>query len=240
MRRPAMSGETALVTGGTRGIGWAIARYLAESGASVCIAGRNEELLRRREAELQEISPGSFAKVCDVRDEIAQLDLFKSLREQFRKLDVCVPNAGVAHLGSITTTELADWQRDIDTNLTGLFLTMREALRWMKEYNEGVILPVLSQASKQAFELRASYCASKWGGLGLVESARIEARKHNVRVTALLPASVATDFQAGNPSGTDWMLGADDVAEAVGYALSVSERVELPELWLRCWKKKRK
>lgn len=232
-----LEGKTALVTGGNRGIGLAIARALASAGAVVGICGRNEKTLEVSAKELGARTLGAWGKVCDVRSESQQEDFFAEARKRFSKLDICVPNAGGATLASLTETKLEDWNKDIETNLTGTFLTMRAAMRWMKESGCGVILPVLSQAARVAFETRAAYCASKWGALGLVECARLEAKKYNVRITALLPASVATDFQAGNPMGMDWMLSSEDVAEAALYALSVSERVGLPEVLIRCLKK---
>lgn len=236
-----LEGKTAIVTGGNRGIGWAIAHALAKAGARVGICGRNTETLQSRAKELDSITAGAWSMVCDVRSEKQQEKFFVEAKKRFSKLDICVPNAGEATLGSLTQTKLEDWNRNIESNLTGTYLTMRLALLWMKETGGGgVILPVISQTGKVAFELRAGYCASKWGAMGLVECARLEAKKYGVRLTSLLPASVATDFQANNPMGTDWMLSAEDVADAVLYALSVSDRVELPELWLKCWKKSEK
>lgn len=232
-----LEGKNALVTGGSKGIGLAIARALASAGARVGICGRNAETLRVAAEELDALTPGAWWRACDVRNETAQKSFFDEARIHFERLDVCVPNAGEATLASVTATETEDWNRDIETNLTGTFFTVREAMRWMKDNGGGVILPVLSQASKVAFENRAAYCASKWGALGLIECARMEGKKHGIRFTSLLPASVATDFQKDNPSGMDWMLSSDDIAHAALFALSVSDRVELPEIWMRCRKK---
>lgn len=233
-----LEGKTALVTGGNRGIGLAVARALAGAGARVGIAGRNAETLAARARELEALAPGAWGKTCDVRREDEQEALFAEARRRWGRLDICVPNAGEATLASLTQTTVADWTRDIETNLTGTFLTLRGAMRWMKETGGGgTILPILSQAARVPFELRAAYCSSKWGALGLVECARLEAKKLNIRITAILPASVATDFQGGNPMGTDWMMEPQDVAEAALYALSVSDRVELPEILLRCARK---
>ena len=230
--------QTALVTGGNRGIGKAIAVALARAGARVGITGRNASTLAETAAELEALTPGAWWKVCDARSEEEQKAVFVEARRRFGKLDIAVPNAGEATLAKVTETALPDFRRDIETNLTGVFLTIRESMIWMKETGGGTILPILSQASKVPFTMRGAYCASKWGALGLVEVARLEGKEHGIRFTALLPASVATDFQAGNPHGTDWMLQADDVADAVLYALSVSDRVELPEILMRCRKKK--
>ncbi len=233
-----LKGKTALITGGNRGIGFAIARALAEHGAKVGICGRNAQTVSECARELEKLSSGSWGAVCDVRSEPDQTAFFAAAKKQFEKLDICVPNAGEATLGSITQTSLADWNTNIESILTGTFLTMKAAILWMKETKTpGAILPVVSQAGKVGFELRAGYCAAKWGSLGLIECARMEAKKYGIRITSLLPASVATDFQAKNPMGTDWMMTADDIAEAALYALTASDRVDLNELWLRCWKK---
>ena len=234
---PDLSGKRALVTGGNRGIGKAIALALARAGARVAICGRNEETLAGTAALLDGLTPGAFWKAVDVRREDRQLALFQEVRERFGGLDICVPNAGEATLATALDTGLGDWNRDIETNLTGVFITCREALRMMKEQGSGWIIPIVSQAGKKPFLLRAAYCASKWGALGFTKCLALEAAQYNVRVTAVCPASVATDFQKGNPRGTDWMMEASDVAACVLYLLGLSEKVEIEEIVLKTRKK---
>jgi NAD(P)-dependent dehydrogenase (short-subunit alcohol dehydrogenase family) len=237
IRRPDLSGLRALVTGGNRGIGKAIALALASSGARVAICGRNEKTLAATADLLNAATPGAFCQPADVRSEEEQRALFNEIRERFGGLDICVPNAGEATLATVLDTSLADWHRDIGTNLTGVFLTCREALKMMKDQGSGWILPIVSQAGKRAFLLRAAYCASKWGALGFTKCLALEAAQYNVRVTAICPASVATDFQKDNPRGTDWMMEADDVAACVLYLLGLSDRVEIEEIVLKTRKK---
>lgn len=232
--------KTALVTGGNRGIGKSIALALARAGAKVAICGRNEETLTATTETLNRETGGAFWKVVNVRSEEQQVDLFREIRERYGRLDICVPNAGEATLASTLETSLADWNRDIETNLTGVFITCREALKMMKAQMSGAIIPIISQAGTRAFLLRAAYCASKWGALGFTKCLALEAKEYNVRVTAVCPASVATDFQKDNPRGTDWMMHADDVAECVLYLLSLSERVEIDEIILRTHKRSAK
>lgn len=230
-----LDGRTALVTGGNRGIGLAVAMALAERGARVAITGRREQTLAEAAAELNKRTPGAWFQVCDVRSEEQQQLVFQRIRNDWGKLDICVPNAGVAALAAASRTTLEQWQADIDTNLTGTFLTCRGALQLMIETKTaGSILPVISQAGKVPFELRASYCASKWGTLGFTKCLAMEAKKHGVRVTAICPASVATDFQADNPRGTDWMLKPEDVAEMICFVLNQPGRVEYEEIVIRC------
>jgi NAD(P)-dependent dehydrogenase (short-subunit alcohol dehydrogenase family) len=232
--------NTALVTGGNRGIGRSIALALARAGARVAICGRNEETLAATAEELNRETPGAFWKVVDVRNEDQQKDLFREIGERYGHLDICVPNAGEATLASAAETSLTDWNRDIETNLTGVFITCREALNLMKSGMSGAIFPIISQAGTKPFLLRAAYCASKWGALGFTKCLALEAKEFNIRVTAICPASVATDFQKDNPRGTEWMMRADDVAECILYLLGLSDRVEIDEIILRVRKKSAK
>ena len=240
MQKLNLKGRTALVTGGNRGIGKAIALALAEAGARVCVSGRNEETLAETAELLNRAAEGAFWKVADVRSEEAQKELFREIRSQFGSLDISIPNAGEATLSTVSETSLADWNRDIETNLTGLFITCRESFNMMKEREAGTIIPIISQAGTKAYLLRAAYCASKWGALGFTKCLALEAKEYNVRVTAVCPASVATDFQKDNPRGTDWMMEANDVAECVLYLLGLSEKVEIDEIILRVRKRSAK
>lgn len=237
---PDLNGTTALVTGGNRGIGKAIALALARAGAQVCVSGRKKRILDATVKELNQYTPGAFARTADVRSEAELKSLFKEIKHRFGQLDICVPNAGEATLATVLDTSLKDWQRDIETNLTGVFLTCREALKMMQNQRSGWIIPIISQAGKKPFRLRAAYCASKWGALGFTKSLALEAKDYNVRVTAVCPASVATDFQKNNPRGTDWMMEADDVAQCVLYLLSLSEKVEIEEIVLKTRLKSKK
>ena len=240
MLNPDLTGRTALVTGGNRGIGKAIALALAGAGARVCISGRNERTLAETAELLNERTEGAFWTVADVRSEEEQIALFSEIKERFGQLDICVPNAGEATLADVADTSLDDWRRDVETNLTGVFITSREALRMMKEEGAGAIIPIISQAGKKPFRLRAAYCSSKWGALGFTNCLALEAKESGIRVTAVCPASVATDFQKDNPRGTDWMMDAEDVADCVLYILGLSDRVEIDEIVLRTRRKSTK
>jgi len=230
-----LEGQTALVTGGNRGIGRAVALALARAGARVAITGRNAGTLEKTAADLESLADGAWWKICDVRSESEQEAVFREIRGRWGRLNICVPNAGGAILAAASETSLDDWNRDIETNLTGTFLTSREALRLMRETKTpGAILPIISQAGKVPFEKRAAYCASKWGALGFAKCLAMEAKRDRVRVTAICPASVATDFQANNPAGMDWMLEADDIAETVLHILRQPDRIEIEEITIRC------
>ena len=232
-----LSGQTALVTGGNRGIGRSIALRLAQRGAKVCVTGRNRQVLAEAGEELQALSPGSFALRCDVSSRKEQLSVFSDIREHWEDLDICVPNAGEATLATATETTIEQWRRDIDTNLTGLYITATEAMKMMRERERGTIIGIVSKAGKTAFLLRAAYCASKWGALGFLKCLALEGKKCGVKVTALCPASVATDFQKNNPAGTDWMMSPEAVADAVEYILSLERNAWIDEMLISVWKK---
>jgi short-subunit dehydrogenase len=163
--------------------------------------------------------------------------MFVEIKKRFGRLDLCVPNAGEATLACATETSLEQWNRDIETNLTGLYITSIEALKIMKKQNSGNIIAIVSKAGKSAFFLRAAYCASKWGALGFLKCLALEAKNYDVKVTALCPASVATDFQKDNPAGMDWMMPAETVAESVEYILSLDKNSYIDEIVLSTWKK---
>ncbi|MBP7654088.1 SDR family NAD(P)-dependent oxidoreductase [Candidatus Dependentiae bacterium] len=232
-----LNGKYALVTGGGRGIGKSIAIELAKNNASVCITGRNAETLKAAENELKQYSKNSFSMVCDVRSVEQQMSVFEKIKKCYGRLDICIPNAGEATLASATETSLENWKRDIDTNLTGLFITSTEALKMMKEQKNGNIIGIVSKAGTSAFLLRAAYCASKWGARGFLKCLAIEAKNYNVKVTSLCPASVATDFQKNNPAGMDWMMSAQEVAAAVIYILNLEDNAYIDELVLSTWMK---
>lgn len=227
-----LEGKTALVTGGNRGIGRAIATSLAQAGARVAICGRDKKTLKETTEILNDKYDGSFYRQVDVRSEKQQEELFEQIKTKFNSLDISVPNAGRATLATASETSLEDWNKDIETNLTGLFITSKLSLKMMKKQDSGYILPIVSKAGKKAFKLRASYCASKWGALGFSKSLAEEAEEDNVKVTAICPASVATDFQEGNPRGTDWMMEPEDVADCVMYLLNLSPGVKIEEILL--------
>ncbi len=235
-----LKGQVALVTGGNRGIGRSVALALAKNGAAVCVTGRNHDLLGSTASELQAVSPESFSMECDVRDPSAQSRVFHEILRRFQRLDVCVPNAGGATLASATQTTLEQWRTDIDTNLTGVFITATEALKIMMKQKHGHIIGVVSKAGTTAFVARAAYCASKWGARGFLKCLALEAQKHNVKVTALCPASVATDFQKNNPAGTDWMMSPDCVAEAILYLLGLERNAYVDEWLISTWEKPEK
>lgn len=207
----------ALVTGGTRGIGRAVALRLGRDGFSVVISGHSEESTQRAVQELSREGLTVSGRAADARNEADQraLVLFAAASGS-GGLDVLVNNAGIGEFGPVDELDPERFRAVLETNLFGPFYAMAAAAPVMKKNGGGFIINIASLASVNAFAGGAAYNASKFGLLGLSEAAMLDLRQHGIRVAAVLPGSVATEF-GGSHGGREntWMLSPDDVAEAV-------------------------
>jgi len=225
-----LQGKIALVTGASQGIGLAIARALVASGCKVIITGHNRKSLDRAAKALQ--SRGEVLPiVCDVRDADAVTSLFAEIRRKYRRLDILINNAGIAHPNLPVASLPADVWRDVfETNLTGMFFVTRAALPLMKR--GGVIVNNLSIAAKRIFAGSAAYDASKHAALALTTSLREELRPEGIRVIALLPG--ATDTAIWNTIWPDAprkkMMSPKTVARAVVDLLRLPDNSTVEEL----------
>ena len=191
--------QVALVTGATRGIGLAIARALAAEGCDLILTGRDQSALSRLGRELARPGKTTAAKVrivaqpCDVRDPHSVDDLFRQVRRQFRRLDILINNAGIAHANlSVENLPFPVWKDVVATNLDGMFLVTQAALVLMKR--GATIVNNLSIAADRVFAGSAAYNASKHGALGLTNTLREELRPRGIRVIGLLPGATDTDI----------------------------------------------
>ncbi len=222
-----LRGKVALVTGGNRGIGFAIAQALVEAGASVVITGRDERALQTAAARL----PKARALHCDVRDPHSVERLFHVIGEKFGSLDILVNNAGLAHPNrEIAKLPLAEWQEVIETNLTGLFLVTRAALLLMQ--GGGTIVNNLSVAARTIFPGMAAYTASKHGALGFTQTLREELRPRQIRVIALMPGATDTAIwdQIWPDAPRHKMITPQTVAKALLAAILLPANATLSEL----------
>ena len=226
----------AIVTGGTRGIGYAIARAIAEGGGQVMISGRDRATLDRAVRQLEQETGGTgriAGLVSDVRVRTEVEALVAGTVHQFGGFDTLVNNAGVGVFRDVADTTDEDWQRVLDTNLTGPFLCSRAAIPVFREAGGGWIVNIASLAGRNAFPGGGVYCASKAALVSFSESLMQEVRFDNIRVTVIMPGSVSTEFSARSRDEDDsWKLTPDDVAQAVMDVLnhparSLPSRVEL-------------
>jgi NAD(P)-dependent dehydrogenase (short-subunit alcohol dehydrogenase family) len=234
-RRPSedrqLRGHLALITGATRGIGLATARALAAQRCNLVITGRDESALRRASRELARHKITIIVHPCDARDADSVDDLFRNIRPQFKRLDILINNAGIAHANlAVEKIPLPVWQDVIDTNLTGTFLVTQAALVMMKR--GGTIVNNLSIAANRAFAGSAAYDASKHGALGFTNTLREELRPKGIRVIGLLPGATDTDIWK-----TMWpqaprrkMLSPETVAKAVVDAILLPSNATVENL----------
>ena len=218
----------AIVTGGSKGIGLAIARALGERGAEVAISGRNEGDLKQA---AQALGSRVLTVRADVRDPEAAQTLVDETVRRFGGLDVLVNNAGVGRFGNVADMSVEAWREILDTNLSGVFYCTRAALPEMRRRGGGFVVNISSLAGKNAFAGGAAYCASKAGLNHFSEALMQEVRHDNIRVSYVMPGSVATGF-GGHGGGDDWKLAPEDVAKVVvdlidHDARSLPSRVEL-------------
>jgi NAD(P)-dependent dehydrogenase (short-subunit alcohol dehydrogenase family) len=230
-RKPGrLRGKVALVTGGDRGIGLAIAKALAEEGCDLAISGRNEAALKRSVKELDH-APRVLPVVSDVRDPDEVQAMIAAVKRRFGRLDLLINNAGVGHENfSVAKLPLKTWKDVIDTNLTGMFLVTQAALPLMKR--GGAIVNNLSIAAKRVFPGVSAYSASKHGALGFTNTLREELREQGIRVIALLPGP--TDTAIWNSLWPEApkkkMMSAATVAQAVAEALCLSDEATMEEM----------
>lgn len=220
-----VSGKTALVTGSSKGIGLATARALVVAGMNVALNGRSEAGLRRAAQELNDLGPGRAIVVeFDVRDLAAQRDGVKRTVAQFGGIDLLVANAGVGARRPVDELDAETWARIIDTNLTGVFYSVSAAVEELKR-SRGMIVTIGSLAGVNFFAGGAAYNASKFGLLGFTQAVMLDMREHGVRVSTIMPGSVATGFSDRDVTEADsWKIKPQDVAETVLYLVRMPAR----------------
>ena len=230
-----LSGKLAVVTGGTRGIGRAIAERLLREGAAVAFCGRRRESVEAAAAALRPLGR-VYGAVCDVAHAGQVSGFFAAVDREFGGLDILVNNAGQGVFGKVGDLTPEEWHANIDLNLNGAFYCSREALARFRKRGGGFIVNISSLAGKNAFSGGAGYNASKFGLNGFSEAMMLDHRHDGVRVASIMPGSVATDFSGGptDRSGdTSWMIAAEDVAEAVVMVLRMPARTMISRVEMR-------
>ena len=229
-----LKGKVAFVTGGSRGIGLAVARSLVADGARVAVTGKNESHLSAARLQIEKAGPGSVETLqADVRRYDEMKRAIEATVTRFGGLDVLVNNAGVGIFANVADMTPPQWSEVIDTNLSGVFFACHAAIPHLRRRGGGFIINISSLAGKNAFATAAAYCASKAGLNAFSEALMQEVRYDNIRVSYVMPGSVATGFMGGDESkGADWKVSSEEVAEVVLNLLrhpvrSLPSRVEL-------------
>jgi len=233
-----LRGKKAVVTGGTRGIGRAIAESLLRSGASVAICGRTRETVDQACAELKQATGGDvFGEAADVSkwDQVGHF--FGTVASHFAGLDILVNNAGMGVFRGIQDLTPEDWRNTIDLNLTGVFNCCKQALPLLRQ-NDGYIIQISSLAGINAFAGGAAYNASKFGLNGFSEAIMQDLRYQNIRVSYIMPGSVDTDFSPRS-GRAEWKIAPQDVAEVVLALLHMPVRTLVSRVEMRPSKPKK-
>lgn len=227
-----LDGKVALITGANRGIGLAIAHRLGALGASLSISARDRNRLEAVARELQ-----SSTKVAAIPADLTRTDevaaLVSKTEQALGPVDILVNNAGVGTFSSIQDASESDWDTMLDTNLKAVFLLMKAVAPGMIRRRSGHIVNIASLAGKNAIPGGAIYCASKWGLLGLTRSAAEDLRAHGIRVSAICPGSVATDFSPHSKKDPAKMLQPEDVAHALETLVTQAPQSFISEIDLR-------
>lgn len=212
-----LTGKVALVTGGSRGIGMAIAAGMVAEGMHVAITGRNDAHLLAAKHKIGDSGPGRLETIeADVRRHEDVERTIDTVVLAYGGLDVLVNNAGIGIFTHVADMTPEQWASTIDTNLTGVYNCCHLAIPQLRKRGGGYIINVSSLAGKNAFVGAAAYCASKAGLNAFSEALMLEVRQENIRVTYVMPGSVATGFSGGDEQkGADWKIGAADIGQIV-------------------------
>ena len=221
-----LTGRVAIVTGGSRGIGLAIARALLAEGAQVTITGLDDAHLSSARRQLEGAGPGAVEALrADVRKYDDVRHAVDATVSRFGGLDYLVNNAGVGIFADVSAMAPEQWSRVIDTNLTGVYYACHASLPHLRKRGGGFIINISSLAGKNAFSGGAAYCASKSGLNAFSEALMQEVRYDNIRVSYVMPGSVATGFSGNDEAGgSDWKISPDEVAEVVLNLLRLNPR----------------
>ncbi len=220
--------QIAWITGSGRGIGKSIAQELAVNGVKVVVSSRTKAEIESVAQQINENGGSALAIQCDVTQKQQVKELVDQVKQQWGDIDILVNNAGIVYFAKIIDYDEQKWDELMNTNLKSAFLCSQAVLPGMIKKQSGHIINVVSVAGKQAFPNNAGYCASKYGMLGFTDVLRMEARKHNVKVTAFLPGATDTEIWGNANVDRSKMLTPKQAAECV-LAICGSHPDALPE-----------
>ena len=226
MKQKTMKNKVALITGGSKGIGYGIAKALLEEGIHVAITSRSEEAAKKASSELNSLD--LYAKAIGiqayVRDFESQQQAVGQVIKEFNQIDIVIANAGLGHFASIEDLTPKQWQETIDTNLTGVFYTIKSTVAALK-VSKGYFITISSLAGTNFFAKGSAYNASKFGLTGFTQSVMLDLRQYGVKVSTIMPGSVSTYFNGNNPEEKDaWKIQIEDIGELVVDLIKMNPR----------------
>ena len=217
--------KTALITGGSKGIGYGIAEALIKDGIKVAITSRTQTAADEAAAALNAIvADSTIAIASDVRDLASQQNAVNQVIATWGRLDYFIANAGVGHFAPIQTLTTEAWHETIDINLTGVFNSIKASVEALKE-TKGYFISIASLAGANFFETAAAYNASKFGLVGFTQAIMLDLRKDGIKVSTIMPGSVATHFAGHTPNEKDaWKIQPEDIGQIVSDLIKMPAR----------------
>lgn len=216
--------KTALITGGSKGIGFGIAEALMKSGWNVVITGRSKESLEDALKQLKQIHQNVISIEADVRNFSQQEEAVKATIHTFGQLDALIANAGIGHFSPIESMSFEQWHETIDINLTGVFYSIKSAIPELKK-SHGYVITIASLAGTNFFAGGSAYNASKFGLVGFTQAVMMDLRAYGIKVSTIMPGSVATNFNGHSPVPEDaWKIQPEDIGELVVDLLRMNPR----------------
>lgn len=218
-----LKNKVAFITGGSKGIGYGVAKNLLKSGMKVAITSRSQQAAQDAAKKLGG-SDNVLPLEADVRDFESQKKAIEAVVEKWGQLDVLIANAGIGHFGNIEELSPKQWQETIDTNLTGVFYSIKAALEALS-MSQGYIITISSLAGTNFFAGGAAYNASKFGLTGFSQAVMLDLRDKGIKVSTIMPGSVATHFNDHEPGEKDaWKIQPEDIGELVEDLLKMNPR----------------
>lgn len=216
--------KVAYITGGSKGIGYGIAKTLLDEGMRVAITSRHLKAAQEAAASLSSDSARVLALESNVGELKSEQKAVAAVLAHFGQLDVVIANAGVGHFAPIDQLSEKDWKETIDTNLSGVFNTVKSSIDALKS-SQGYIITIASLAGTNFFETASAYNASKFGLVGFSQAIMLDLRKYGIKVTTIMPGSVATHFNDHTPSEADaWKTQPEDIGQIVKDLLHMHPR----------------
>lgn len=220
-----LENKIVLITGGSKGIGYGVAEVLMRQKMKVAVTSRSQGAAEEAAAKLNKLGSGeAIGLAADVRDLKSQQQAVDQVIAKWGSLDVLIANAGVGHFGSIESLTPEQWQQTIDTNLTGVFYSVKASLEHLKK-SKGYVITIASLAGTNFFAGGAAYNASKFGLVGFTQAMMLDVRQSGIKVTTIMPGSVATHFNNHQPNDQDaWKIQPEDIGQMVADLLQMHPR----------------
>lgn len=219
-----LKGKVAYITGGTKGIGYGVAECLLEAGMKVAISGRKLEDAQKAAKRLSSDANVVLGLSSDVTKLQDEKDAIKSIEDKWGQVDVVLANAGVGHFAPIDELEDDKWHQMIDTNLNGVYHTLKASVAALKQA-KGYYITLASLAGTNFFPTAAGYNATKFGVVGFTQAAMLDLRQYDIKVSTIMPGSVASHFNDHTPSKDDaWKIQPEDIGQLVLDLLKMNPR----------------